>query len=148
MIASSYFRQSTMYSCGAASMQMLLEPFGIRKSEKQIGRMLHTNKISGTKPEMFPKIAEKYGFNYSVKRYATIKDLKDFIKNDYLIMVSYYYVPYDTDHYSVVRKIWRKRIYLLDPLAGPDKEYSLSYFEKLWKGKDKDEPNWLFALKK
>ncbi|MBN2368173.1 C39 family peptidase, partial [Candidatus Woesearchaeota archaeon] len=37
-----YHAQQTNYTCGTASMRMILEYFGIKKTEKQLARILHT----------------------------------------------------------------------------------------------------------
>ena len=40
-----FHKQETNYTCGSAAMRMALESAGIKKSEKQVEKLLSTNKI-------------------------------------------------------------------------------------------------------
>ena len=146
-----YHEQEKSYTCGAASMRMALEYLGIKKTEKQVVRLLGTNKVKGTWEEDFPKLVEKYRLNYVVKHRGSISDLKRLHKNGYVVIVCYY--PGDKiDHYSVIKKIDNKKIYLYDPWygsrGGPNESYKLSYFEKIWKTEKEKDLRWLIAIKK
>lgn len=148
-----FYKQETGYTCGAASMRMVLEYFGVKRSESQIAKLMKTNKVRGTWLRYFPRIAEKYKLNYVVKRNASIADLRRLHKKGYAIIVCY--SPgrtddYTTDHYSVVNSINAESIHLLDPYSGPKQKYSLTYFKKMWRcdPKHEDEKRWLFAVKK
>ncbi|MDD5254255.1 MAG: C39 family peptidase [Candidatus Nanoarchaeia archaeon] len=148
-----YHKQETGYTCGAASMRMILEYLGIKKSERQIAKLLETNKVRGTWPKYFPELAERYKLDYIVERKATIKDIKHLLNEGYLVIICYFYEAGNVDHYSVVKKIDSKYIYFWDPdpNCGPEDKYSISYFEKIWKTdpryQDK-ERRWIFAMKK
>ncbi len=142
-----FHKQETRWTCSAAAMRMALEACGIRKSEKQVVRLLKTNKIRGTWHENFPKVAEKYKLNYVVKRNSNIGDLKKFLKEKYFIIVNYYYPPQSVDHYSVIKSIDSKHIYFLDPWYGKNHKYAISEFRKLWHDTEK-EKCWLIAIKK
>lgn len=145
-----FYRQQTDYTCGAASMRMILESVGIIKSEKEIARIMETNEESGTWNKDFPKLAEEYKLNYSVKRNASLKNLKEYHKKGYKIIVCYYLPNEDVSHYAVLNKIDSKKVYLYDPEMGPNHKYSLKEFNKLWSitSKHDKERNWMFAIKK
>jgi ABC-type bacteriocin/lantibiotic exporter with double-glycine peptidase domain len=148
-----YYEQETEYTCGAASMRMVLDYFGIKKSESQIAKLLKTNKVRGTWLRYFPRVAEKYKLNYVVKRNASFADLRRLYKKNYAIIICYSPGRTDTytiDHYSVVRSIDMKNIHLFDPYDGPKTSYSLKYFKKIWlcDPKHEDEKRWLFAIKR
>jgi predicted double-glycine peptidase len=145
-----YHKQETIWSCGAASMRMALENNGIKKSEKQLIPLLKTNKIIGTWPREFPKVAEKYGLNYIVKRDAEISDLKKLKKEGYTIIVCYYIPEEKGFHHSIVRNITAKEISFYDPWFGENHKYNLEHFYKNWKFESKSdkENRWLFAVKK
>lgn len=145
-----YYKQETKYTCGAAAMRMILECLGIKKTEKQIVKLLGTNQVRGTWNKDFPILVEKYKLNYTVRRKASIKDMKSCLKQGYYIIVCYFYPPEKVDHYSVVKKIDTKNIYFWDPWFGPNHSYSLKKFKTIWKCDKRfdNEKRWLFAVKK
>ena len=109
-----YHKQETIWTCGASAMRMALEKCGIKKSEKQVVKILKTNKIRGTWHKDFPRVAEKYKLNYVVKRNATIDDLKYFQKKGCTIIICYYYPPEKVDHYSILKSIDSENIHFYD----------------------------------
>lgn len=149
-MAFSFYKQETKYTCGSASMRMALESVGIKKSEKQIEKLLGTNKIRGTWHKDFSRLAEKYRLNHFTKRNSSIEDLKEYQKKGFTIIICYFYPPEKVDHYSVFKKIDDKNIYFWDPWFGPEHKYSLDYFKKIWKSDPKydNEKCWFFAVKK
>jgi len=146
-----YFEQETAYTCGPAVMRMALAVLGIKKSEKQLVKLLRTNKVIGTWVKNLPRVAEKFKLTYLVARGASVEDLRQLIKWKYVVIVCYYYQPEKISHFAVVHKVDAKNIYLLDPWNGQDHKYSISYFSKIWKKMYRGaraEKRWLFAVKK
>lgn len=145
-----HYHQETEYTCGAACMRMALKHFGIKKSEKAVAKMLKTNKVVGTWHKAFPPVAEKYKLNYVAKRNAKIEDLKEYQDKNYFIIISYTHTPEKFSHFSVVKDIDKKFIYLLDPYQRPRRKYKLSSFERLWKSNVnyEKEKRWFFAMKR
>lgn len=146
----SFNKQEKNYTCGAASMKMALEFCGIKKSEKQVAKLLRTNKIRGTWPKNFPIVAEKFRLNHISMRNATINNLKEYKKKGFVIIICYFCPSEQFDHYSILKNIDAKYIYFLDPLFGKEHKYSLSHFKKIWKSHPKydNEKHWFFAVKK
>lgn len=146
----SFHKQESKYTCGTASMRMALESVGIKKSEKQIKKLLGTNRVGGTWHRDFPRLAENYKLNYIAKRNSSINDLKEYQKKGFTIIVCYFYPEEKSGHYSILKKIDDKNIYLWDPWFGPKHRYSLDYFKKVWKINLKydKEKCWFFAVKK
>jgi ABC-type bacteriocin/lantibiotic exporter with double-glycine peptidase domain len=147
---STYFKQETDYTCGPACMRMIFYSLGISKSEKQITKLLGTNKLRGTRHRDFVSFAEKYKLRYSVNRNATIDELRYYYKQHYKILVCYSHPIEKEGHYAVIRKITPKKITLMDPISGPSHTYSTSYFNKLWKSDMtfEGERSWFMAIKK
>ncbi len=110
-----FHSQETSWTCGAAVMRMALEKLGIKKSERQIVRILKTNKIRGTWHREFPRVAEKLKFDYCVKRNATLEDLQEYQNQGYIVIVCYYLPREHVDHYSIVRCIDAEHISFYDP---------------------------------
>ena len=146
-----YYKQKKVWSCGVASMRMVLESIGIKISRTELEKLLKSNETSGTWNKAFPAAAEKFKLNYVVGRNSDIKELKKLLKEKYKIIIGYYLGgKFNRGHYSVVRKIDSKKIHLLDPWFGAGKKFELSYFNKIWKNNpEKDnEKKWFFAVKK
>ena len=141
-----YFKQSKPWSCGSASMRMVLDSMGIRKSEKSIMRLLGTNK-EGTGYFQLVGLCERLHLSYVVMRNSQIRDLKKCLKNGYCIIVNYYLEYDETGHYAVVRKIDGGNVHLLDPWRGPRKKYSLRHFKRIWFDYEGD-VGWFLAVKK
>ena len=145
-----FHKQETKYTCGSASMRMALESAGIKKSEKQVEKLLRTNKVRGTWHKDFSRLAEKYLLNYVTKRNSSINDLVEYQKKGFTIIICYFYPSEKVDHYSVLKKIDKHFIYFWDPWFGPEHKYSLKYFKTVWKSDPKydNEKRWFFALKR
>jgi len=145
-----FHKQETKYTCGAAAMRMALGFCGIKKSEKQVAKLLGTNKVRGTWHKSFPIVAEKFRLNHVSIRNATIADLKEYQKKDFAVVICYFYPPEKVDHYSILKKIDNKFIYFLDPFFGEEHKYLLSHFRKIWKSDPKydNKKCWFFAVKK
>jgi hypothetical protein len=109
--------------------------------------------VRGTWLKYFPRLAEKYGLNYVVKRNASIREIRRLLRKSYMIIVCYSpgrTAEYTVDHYSVVRRVDSKNVYLLDPWGGPKTVYSITYFESIWRcdPKHENDKKWFFAVKK
>ena len=144
-----YYEQETNYTCGPACIRMVLASLGIKKSENYITKLIGTNKIRGTNHRDFLSLVEKYKLRYSVQREATIDELRYFYKNHYKIIVCYFHPTEKMGHYAVVRKLTPTKITLMDPIDGPNKIYSLSYFKKIWSSRKtyNKERSWLIAIR-
>lgn len=131
-------------------MRMALAALGIMKTEKQVAKLLSTNKIRGTWHKRFPIVAEEFKLSHVSMRNAGIKELKRYQNKGFIIIVCYYYPPEKVDHYSVLKKIDSNYIHFYDPFFGPEHKYSISHFLKIWKSDPRydNEKRWFFAVKK
>ncbi len=145
-----YYKQTRPWSCGAASMRMVLASLGIRLAPKKLEALLGTSKTRGTWNESFPRTAETYKLTYLVGRNASVQDLTHFLKHGFRIIVGYLPPGWEEGHYAVIKRITRTRISLLDPIFGANHSYSLSYFSSIWKNDPQgdNERHWFFAIKK
>ncbi len=143
------YLQQTEWTCGAASMKIMLEACGIVRTEKQIVKMLKTNIVRGTWSKYFPQVAEKFCLNYVVYRNGKVRDLIDTVNAGYFVLTAYYISKQKIDHYSVVKNIDDQYIYFLDPMKGPNHKYKLSYFARVWKTDPKydNEKGWFIGVK-
>jgi len=145
-----YHKQETQYTCGAAATRMALEACGIKKTERQVAKLLYTNKIRGTWVKNFSPVAEQFMLNYIVKRNATINELRKAFAEGYTIVLAYLYPPEKVDHYSVVKKIDSGHIYFWDPWFGPEHKYTIKHFKKIWSSDPRfdNQKRWFMGMKR
>ncbi|MBI2552154.1 C39 family peptidase [Candidatus Uhrbacteria bacterium] len=145
-----YYKQENLWSCGAAAMKMALGALGIKRSEAQLRRLLHTNQRFGTPNRAFPALAERLRLSYRVARRARIQDIKNMLRQGFVVIVGFTYPEDKEGHFAVVRSVERGKIRLLDPSAGPNTSYPHTKFQKIWKsffGQDQRDQRWFIALK-
>jgi ABC-type bacteriocin/lantibiotic exporter with double-glycine peptidase domain len=145
-----YYMQETEYSCGAASMRMVLAYFGIDKSEAQVRKLLGTRPDGGTYFAGFLNAAKKLKLKYVSEENSSITHLEPLLKGGYQIIVCYYDVKDKTDHYAVVKKIDAEKIHFFDPWYGAYHNYSKAYFRKIWHSRERKDKakRWFIAIKK
>lgn len=80
-------RQSTEYSCGAASMQAVLSYWGRDIAEEDIQEMLNTNEESGTYPDDIIRVTKALGLQPDYKENMTISDLESYINQGIPVIV-------------------------------------------------------------
>lgn len=117
--------------CGPSSLKMVLDFFGIEKTETELAIMAGYTNQDGTKSEGLIKAAETLGLMAFQKDFSEIKDLK---KNviDKKIPVIVDWFSKDDGHYSVVVDIDDKNIYLQDPQLGELRTMDLETFKRVW----------------
>lgn len=80
-------RQSTEYSCGAASLQAVLGYWGRDIGEEDIREMLNTNEESGTYPDDIIRVARALGLDADYKENMTLADLEGYVAQGIPVMV-------------------------------------------------------------
>ena len=148
-MTSPYHKQHKFNTCGPASLRIVLEALGIKKSEHELTKVLKTNIFQGTLHKNFVKAAWLFDLHYASFSNATIKDLKELQEKGYQIIVSYR-PPEDFYHYAVLKAIDDKHIHLYDPWYGPMTKYELKDFVKRWKSNPlfEKKKRWLIAMKR
>lgn len=149
-MAFKYHEQETEFTCGPAVMRMILSNYGIDKREKEIAKILRTNKVRGTYLKELPRLAEKYRLSYVVKRNSDINDLRVLDKLKFIIIVCFFDMKTREGHFAVMKEITKNSISFWDPYWGPHRKFSIAYFNRIWWLGPSDEPDrrWLFAIKK
>ena len=148
-----FYKQEKPYTCGSAAMRMVLAAIGIKKSENCLSRLLNATPEEGCASfEPFSKVARKFKLDYVEKKKGTIKELKELMVQNYSIIVCYMDLKNRKEeeaHYSVVKKIDKKNIYLYDPYYGPKIKFGLAHFRKIWSDRmHHSERGWFIAIKK
>jgi len=108
------FRQSAGM-CGAASLKMVLDYYGVLVPEREIAKIANATKEKGTSPAGLVKAAEHFGFKAMVKENCSLDDLRRYVDKKIPVIVNWF-ENHDGGHYSVVVDINKKNIVLADPL--------------------------------
>lgn len=128
--------------CGPACLQMVLEYFGIRESQKKLGKIAGTTRVTGTPHHGMIKTLRAYGFNvkatHTTSSYDNLRNLV--VKKKLPVIVNWYSIfnPPASGHYSVVVDIDKKNITLMDPEIRGIRTIPLDEFHKLWFDFDED----------
>lgn len=131
MLKVSPFEQSAHGYCGPACLKMVLEYFGVKKSERELVRLTGATQTNGIGAKGLLKAARGIGFRGFVKDYATFVDLRTYaVRRKIPVIVDWF--SEDDGHYSVVMGIDRKRIVLADPEFGRRRAFPLSVFRRVW----------------
>ena len=80
-------RQSTEYSCVAASLQAVLAYWGRDIGEEDIREMLNTNEESGTYPDDIIRVAQALGFEADYEENMTLADPADYVAQGIPVIV-------------------------------------------------------------
>ncbi|HLC84931.1 MAG TPA: C39 family peptidase [Candidatus Nanoarchaeia archaeon] len=143
-----YFRQQKQYTCGPATMRMVLASCGVKKSEKEVVKFMSTSDKKGTFNAAFPRAAERFRLNYVVQRDASIRDVKWALEEGYRIIIAYFLDEEQLAHYAVLTKIDKQGVHLLDPLYPKRKCLPMTYFVNRWHGFVDPDRHWFFGVKK
>src|SRR6185436_19062514 len=112
--------------CGPAVLKMVLEYYGIERSEKELAQLAGTTKNGGTDDKAIARVLKKFGLKTKVKDKASFSDIKKYLDKDFPVIVDWFTrgrhdypdsVVAD-GHYSIVIGLDKKFIYLQDPEIG------------------------------
>lgn len=99
---------------------MLLGYHGVRMSEVELSTLCHLDPAGGIDPEVLLEVAERFGLHAEAQT-ATIDELQTLtVQQIYpmALIVPQREDPITTMHAVVVRKVYRRKIRLYDPLTG------------------------------
>ena len=127
-----FHAQETDFSCAVACLRMVLESFGVTKSESEL-RELCDCTIFGTSAVELIQAARRLGFRGSRKYSLTIDELRRVAEEGYFPIVYVVLVKSSTaDVLSlVVTSVSDDAVRVLDPERGLS-EFSVGCFRELW----------------
>jgi hypothetical protein len=120
-------RQSTSYSCGAASLQAVFSYWGIDQREGVLIQELNTTETSGTPPESIVRVARAHGLEADLRTNLTLGDLEQSLagKVPVIIACQAWRDPaganrswddtWEDGHYMVVIGMDKSNVYFEDP---------------------------------
>ncbi|MCL4403918.1 cysteine peptidase family C39 domain-containing protein [Patescibacteria group bacterium] len=122
--------EQTSGLCGPASLKIVLEYYGVRKSEAALAKLSGASRGSGVEASGLVRAAEKLGFAAIVKDRATVDDIRRHLKRGIPVIVDWF--SKDDGHYSVVAGIENGRIHIQDPEIGRLRSLDLETFQRVW----------------
>ncbi len=126
--------------CGPASLKIVLDYYGIEKSEDELAKLCRLKKGLGIDDKGIKTVAEKLSFKIKIKNNSSFKDIKNWLKKDVPVIVDWFtkgrndYPESETadGHYSVVMGLDDKFIYLQDPELGAMRKIERNDFMRVW----------------
>src|SRR5688572_5287276 len=114
-----HYHQMTDYSCGAASLRMVLAHFGMRTSEKRLAEALGTNTRTGTSRKAIIRHAKAKGLGVAARHHLTLADVAADVAAKRPVIVLYREPEEDVAHYAVCVGVTKTHVRLHDPWHGP-----------------------------
>ncbi len=131
------FRQSPGF-CGPASLKMVADYFGVKKSERAIGRLARCSAQHGTTGPNLILAARALGFSAQLVRHASFGDIHRFLRTNIPPIAGWFST--DDSHYSPVVGLDAQRIYLQDPELRRMRVMDREAFMRVWFDFDSDVP--------
>lgn len=127
-----YFSQERDYTCGPASLRMVLAFYGRAVAEEMLAPLLGTNDVMGTERDRMSEIIKHHQLVPYERTDATLEDLRHMINNRMPVIVRHLDDEEDSDHYSVVVGVDETHVTLNDPWFGANRKHELSDFLIHW----------------
>jgi predicted double-glycine peptidase len=120
-------RQSTTYSCGAATFQAVISYWGTDYREGTIMEMLGSSETSGTEPDAMVRAAHKLGLRAKIAENLTLQDLENSIQKGVPVIVAIqawvenitqefdWVSAWEDGHYVVVIGLDKQHVFVEDP---------------------------------
>lgn len=120
--------------CGVASLKMVLDYFGLQKSEAELEKLTGASSQKGTSFEGMKKAAQEIGFFIEAKDSADFEDIKDWLDKKIPVIVDWFspYGGHTEGHYSVVVGLDKNYIYLQDPEIAGIHKIKRKDFKRVW----------------
>jgi ABC-type bacteriocin/lantibiotic exporter with double-glycine peptidase domain len=126
-------RQSSGF-CGPASLSSLLDYYGVKMSERQLGELCRTTTHSGTEPEVLVQVLNDLGFKAVGQDKGSWNELKKLVSGGTPVLIDWWsnFGEPAEGHYSLVYKVTDKLIFLMDPEIGGYRRIGKERFMKQW----------------
>ncbi|MFH1968616.1 MAG: C39 family peptidase [bacterium] len=126
--------------CGPASLKIVLDYYGVSKTEKELAKMAGLKKGLGIDEKGINRTAEKLGFKVKIKNNSSFVDIEKWLKKGVPVIVNWFtrgrndYPESETadGHYSVIMGLDDEFIYLMDPELGAMKKIKRNDFMRVW----------------
>lgn len=129
MIQLKPFRQSPGF-CGPASLKMILEHYGINKTEQELAELCGATRDLGVDAQGIAKACGILGLNAAIIDNAEIEDIQKKVVSGTPVIVQWF--SNDEGHWSVVVDVDDENICLQDPHHGMLRAFKKSWFRGVW----------------
>lgn len=134
--------QETLHAgmCGPASLKMVLEYYGMEKTESELAELCRNGQNLGTSDEGLKQTAEHLGFTVEIKNNSTFDDIQRWLDRKVPPIVNWFTrgrIDYDDSevpdgHFSLVVGLDGGDIYLQDPEIGGLRKIRRDNFLRVW----------------
>ena len=145
-LAIPFFHQKTEFTCGPASLEMVMRFLGKRVSEEKIRREAGTAREHGTSHQGMIEAATKEGFYCYINEASSLHEAKHFLELHIPVIVDYTEPSDDEGHYAVVTGFSDNAIILNDPWNGRNFSISEKEFLRRWYDRDLRSNRWLIIV--
>ncbi len=126
--------------CGPASLKIVLDYYGMEKTETELAKLCRHEKNLGVDDEKIKKAAEILGFKVKIKNNSNFKDIENWLDKKVPVIVNWFtkgrqdYSESEMadGHYSVVAGLDEEYIYLQDPEIGKIRKLKRNDFMRVW----------------
>lgn len=130
MLKVKLYKQSSGF-CGPASLRMVLEYWGLKKSEKELAKLSGATRSRGIEARGLLRAAKKLGLRVTIIDYATFEQIRTYVQKQKIPVIVDWF-SHDDGHYSVVVGISRRKIFLADPEHKKIRQFDLETFKRIW----------------
>ncbi len=124
------FKQSKSF-CGPASIKIVMDYYGIRKSEQEWANITCATKRSGCTPKQITSGIKKLGYRINNKINSTLKEVKNLIRNKIPVII--YWEPVKGyGHYSVLAGVDSSNVFIANPRKSKITKMSIDEFIEKW----------------
>jgi ABC-type bacteriocin/lantibiotic exporter with double-glycine peptidase domain len=126
--------------CGPASLKIVLDYYGMEKTETELAKLCRQDKNLGVDDEKIKKAAESLGFKVKIKNNSNFKDIENWLDKNVPVIVNWFtkgrqdYSESEVadGHYSVAVGLDEEYIYLQDPEIGKIRKLKRDDFMRVW----------------
>ena len=134
--------QETLHAdmCGPASLKIVLDYYGVNKSEKELAELTKVVPGLGIDDKSIADAAKSLGFKVEITNESNFENIKEWLEKGVPVIVDWFTrgrQDYDDSevpdgHYSVVSGLDDAYIYLQDPEIGDERKIGREDFMKVW----------------
>lgn len=134
--------QETLHGgyCGPAVLKMILNYYGIEKTEQELAELAKTTKGLGTDDKAIKRVLEDFGLKVIIQNESSFEDIKQWLDKEVPVIVDWFtrgrsdYAEGEVadGHYSVVVGLDDTYIHLQDPEIGGLRKIGRNDFMKVW----------------
>jgi len=134
--------QETLHACmcGPASLKIVLDYYGVDKTEKELAELAGLNPELGINDKDIVRVAESLGFKAEIKNESSFEEIEKWLGKGMPVIVDWFTrgrqdygdLEVADGHYSVVVGLDDEYIYLQDPEIGGERKIKRENFMRVW----------------